>query len=62
MRHYVLEIHTADLESSTGEFGLILDGLSDDDKQEQTFALALVVITVVAGTALLGIGISLSFF
>lgn len=39
-----------------------MDGLSDDDEQEQTFVLALVAITVVAGTVLLAIGISLSIF
>jgi hypothetical protein len=60
MKHFVLEMPVNDQEGE--ELGLILNGLVDDDEQEQTFVLALVVVTVLAGVVLVGTGLYLSLF
>jgi len=62
MKQIVLDIPAKDQESESEELGAILTGLVDDDAHEQTFVLALVVITVVAGVLLVGLGVYLSTF
>jgi hypothetical protein len=57
MKPNVLEIPVS---QASEDLGLILNGLADDTEQEQTFALALVVVTVLAGGLLVGIGLYLS--
>jgi hypothetical protein len=57
MKHNVLEIPVS---QASEDLGLILNGLADDTEQKQTFALALVVVTVLAGGLLVGIGLYLS--
>jgi hypothetical protein len=57
MKPNVLEIPVS---QASEDLGLILNGLVDDTEQEQTFALALVVVTVLAGGLLVGIGLYLS--
>lgn len=60
MKHFVLEMPASDQESKGEELGLILNDLVDDCEQEQTFVLALVVVTVLAGVVLVAIGLYLS--
>lgn len=60
MKHFVLEMPADDQEIEGGELGLILNGLVDDEAQEQTFVLAVVVATVLAGVLLVGTGLYLS--
>lgn len=62
MQHFVLEMPVNDQESGDEELGLILNGLVDNGGQEQTFVLALVVVTVMAGVLLVGIGLYLGLF
>ena len=62
MAHYILKMYDTDLENESEELGLIMDEVSDDEDQELKFVLALVVLTVVAGTVLLGIGLALNIF
>lgn len=62
MKHFVLEMPVNDQESGDEELGLILNGLVDNVGQEQTFVLALVVVTVMAGVLLVGIGLYLGLF
>jgi hypothetical protein len=60
MKQIVLDMHANDQDSESGELGLMLTGLVDDDGQEQTFVLALVMGTVLTGALLVGIGLYLS--
>lgn len=60
MKHFVLEMPADDQEIEGGELGLILNGLVDDEAQEQTFVLAVVVATVLTGVLLVGTGLYLS--
>ncbi len=60
MKRFALEIPINDQESEDEELGLILNGLVEDDGQEQTFVLALVVVTVFMGVLLVSIGLYLS--
>jgi len=60
MKRFALEIPINDQESEDEELGLILNGLVEDDGQEQTFVLALVVVTVFVGVLLVSIGLYLS--
>lgn len=62
MKQFVLEISASDQEIESEELGVILNGLVADDEQEQTFVLALVVVTVFAGVLLVGAGLYLSIF
>lgn len=62
MKHFIFEMPASDQENEGEELGVILNELVADDEQEQTFVLALVVVTVLAGVLLIGVGLYLGIF